>query len=120
MLHGMKNTWRGPGFGPVIVAAVTLAGAVLSAQSARPYGSGPVWWSTGQGGLLPWEEAYENPDGQVSILNRTGAVHTEGHPFFESLGRNRRACVTCHQPSNGMSVSAASLRERWSETKGRD
>jgi hypothetical protein len=120
MLHRMKNTRRGARFGPVVAVAVTFAGAVLNAQSARPYGVGPVWWNAGQGGPLPWEDAYENPDGQVSILNRSGAVHTEGHPFFESLGTNHRACVTCHQPSSGMSVAAASVRERWSETGGRD
>jgi len=97
-----------------------LGPAVLSGQSTSAYGSGPVWWNPGQGGLLPWDQAYENPDGQVGIVNRTGAVHTEDHPFFESLGTNRRACVTCHQPSSGMSVSAASLRQRWKETDGRD
>jgi cytochrome c553 len=53
-------------------------------------------------------------------MNRGGSVRTDGHPFFEALGTNGRACVTCHQPSNAMSVSAASLRERWTETEGRD
>src|SRR6185369_738519 len=52
--------------------------------------------------------------------NRTGAIRTERHPFFESLGSNGRACVTCHQPANAMSVSAASLRERWKDTQGKD
>jgi hypothetical protein len=29
--------------------------------------------------------------------------------------RNGRACVTCHQPANALSVSTATLRERWKE-----
>lgn len=105
-----------PGLAAVVVAAMTVAAGVLNAQ----YAAGPVWWNAGQGGPLTWEETYENADGLVSIANKNGAVHTEGHPFFESLGTNRRACVTCHQPSNGMSVSVERLRERWSETGGRD
>ena len=108
------------GFRAAVAAALILGPAILSGQGTSAYGSGPVWWNPGQGGLLPWDQAYENPDGQVGIVNRTGAVHTEDHPFFESLGINRRACVTCHQPSSGMSVSAASLRQRWKETDGRD
>ena len=94
--------------------------AVLSAQSPRLYGPGRVWWDAGQSDILPWDEDYDNPTGQVRILNANGAVHTGGDPFFEALGTNGRACVTCHQPSNAMSVSVASLRERWTETQGKD
>jgi len=106
-------------------SAVALAIALVTApnagaQSGRSYGPGHIWWEAGQGGALPWEETYDNPDGQVGIVNRAGAVRTEHHPFFESLGANGRACVTCHQPSNAMSVSAAALRERWKETGGKD
>ena len=101
-------------------AALALSVLTLSAQSGRSYGPGRIWWDAGQGGALPWEETYDNPDGQVGIYNRTGAIRTDRHPFFESLGSNRRACVTCHQPANAMSVSAASLRERWIDTHGKD
>lgn len=101
-------------------AALALSVLTLSAQSGRSYGPGRIWWDAGQGGALPWEETYDNPDGQVGIFNRTGAIRTDRHPFFESLGSNRRACVTCHQPANAMSVSAASLRERWIDTQGKD
>ncbi len=103
-----------------MIAFAIFAAPFVIAQRPGPYSVGPVWWNAGQGGVLPWEEEYENPDGWLSILNKGGAVHTEGHPFFESLGTNRRACVTCHQPSNGMSVTLTSLRERWIATEGRD
>src|SRR6185436_8814949 len=96
-----------------------FASAGLHAQAQRSYGP-DLWWNAGQGGFLPWKEAYENPHGLGGILNQRGSVRTDGHPFFEALGTNGRACVTCHQPSNAMSVSAASLRERWTETEGRD
>jgi cytochrome c peroxidase len=97
-------------------AALLLGAAALTAQ----YGPGRVWWDAGRGGVLPWEESYDDPDGQVGILNAKGALHTDGHPFFEPLGRNGRACVTCHQPSNAMSLGTAAIRERWRETNGKD
>jgi len=90
------------------------------AQSGRSYGPGRVWWDAGQGGALPWEESYDNPDGQVTVLNRDGVVRADRHAFFEALGRNGRACITCHQPSNAMSVSASAIRERWVATDGKD
>jgi cytochrome c peroxidase len=120
MLQRIKSSRRAVRFKLVIALGMTIGGTILNAQRPGPYGVGPVWWNAGAGGVLPWEEEYENPDGWVSILNKDGAVHTEGHPFFESLGSNHRACVTCHQPSNGMSVTPASLRDRWNETNGRD
>ncbi|SPF45557.1 conserved exported hypothetical protein [Candidatus Sulfopaludibacter sp. SbA4] len=104
----------------VALAIAVMSTQMATAQSGRSYGPGHIWWEAGQGGALPWEETYDNPDGQVGILNREGAVRTDRHPFFEALGANGRACVTCHQPSNAMSVSAAALRERWKETGGKD
>jgi cytochrome c peroxidase len=100
-----------------IIAGLALA-AALSAQ--RYGGGGRTWWSSGQGGFLGWDETFDNPDGQVGVVNKKGALRTDGHPFFESLGSNGRACITCHQPANAMSVSAASLRERWQQTRGKD
>ena len=100
--------------------ALFASAIAVHAQGGRSYGPGNVWWNSGQGGILPWEEDYDNPDGMVSIVNKNGAVRTEHHPFFEALGTNGRACVTCHQPSSAMSVSAASLKKRWAETAGKD
>jgi len=104
----------------IAAAAVILAAATaLKAQSGR-YGPGHTWWDAGQGGYFSWDESYENPDGQVNVVNKNGSVQTKDHPFFEPLGGNGRACVTCHQPANAMSVAAGSLRDRWIETGGRD
>jgi cytochrome c peroxidase len=41
-------------------------------------------------------------------------------PFFQSLGTNGRTCATCHQPSDGMSVSATSIQRRFEQTEGKD
>ncbi len=52
------------------------------------------------------------------VLNASGAIETKGHPFFEPIGTNGRACVTCHQPSDGMALSVRSIRDRWTATRG--
>ncbi len=68
------------------------------------------------------------PNGTL-FLNRAGASQTYSAtaggidltgPFFQSLGTNGRSCGTCHQPSDGMSVSATSIEARFFLTAGRD
>jgi hypothetical protein len=63
---------------------------------------------------------FENAIGRLGVLNASGPIDTAGHPFFEAIGSNERACVTCHQPANAMSVSVESIRERWRRTQGSD
>ena len=93
----------------VSLVAVVAISAVLHAQSGRSYGPDRIWWNAGSGDILPWQEEYDNADGQVGVFNANGIVRTKGHPFFEALGENGRACVTCHQPSNAMSVSPVAV-----------
>lgn len=78
------------------------------------------WWSPGDERPLPARVEYTNSLGRVGILNAAGPVQTKGHPFFEPLGTNGRACVTCHQPADGMSLSMTSIQERWQATRGAD
>ncbi len=78
------------------------------------------WWSPGDGQMLPAFIEYVNDHGRIGLVNDNGPVETKGHPFFEPLGTNGRACVTCHQPADGMSLALASIRERWSTTGGKD
>jgi hypothetical protein len=104
-----------------VFARLTAAALVSAGWLVAQYGgSGQVWWEAGWGGFLPWDAYFDDPDGQVGILNAEGAVRTDSHPFFEPLGRNGRACITCHQPANAMSLSAATIRERWQQTGGKD
>jgi len=62
--------------------------------------------------------ANENGASQTYSQN-DGGIDMTG-PFFESMGTNGRSCATCHQPSDGMSVSAASVERRFILTRGRD
>ena len=79
-----------------------------------------AWWEAGSGLRLPAEPTYDDPTGKIALLNTSGPIETKGHPFFEPLGANGRACVTCHQPADAMSVSAATLQTRWEKTGGKD
>lgn len=78
------------------------------------------WWSPGDARKVPEWIEYENESGKLGVFNAGGAFETAGHPFFEPIGANGRACVSCHQPADGMSLSLESIRERWRDTQGND
>jgi hypothetical protein len=96
-----------------------LASAVY-AQTAPSYTVANPWWLAGQGTVVPHTFDWENLTGQMRVQNQSGDVTTQNHPFFTALGSNGRACVTCHQPSNSMSVGTALLQQRWSGTQAQD
>lgn len=79
-----------------------------------------LWWSPGDGEALPALAEYENEAGRLGILNTAGAIQTRGHAFFEPMGPTGRACVSCHQPADGMSLSLESIATRWKLTGGKD
>jgi hypothetical protein len=109
-----------PGIALRILAAVALAiTAAGSAHAEQPSGASQ-WWEPGNGRTLPASVSYTNPHGRLGILNTDGAVESRGHPFFEAIGTNGRACVTCHQPADGMSLSVDTIRARWDATQGSD
>src|SRR5437764_953620 len=62
---------------------------------------------------------YLNPSGAASTYSTSGKIDLTG-PFFQSMGSNGRSCATCHQLSDGMSVSAAHIEERFLASGGRD
>jgi hypothetical protein len=63
---------------------------------------------------------FANPGGASETYSTTGGGIDETGPFFQSMGANGRSCGTCHQPSDGMSISAAGVQQRFSLTLGRD
>jgi hypothetical protein len=79
-----------------------------------------LWWDAGRGIALPPMKDYDDPFGQLRLLNKSGEVDTKGHSFFMALGANGRACITCHQPSSAMGLSLDLIRDRWAATKGKD
>jgi hypothetical protein len=104
---------------------VAAAGVVAFAGAQSDPAAGPVqphtsWIEPGSRVMLPRDLVYANPLGRLGVLNLEGPIDTRGNPFFEPLGVNGRACVTCHQPANAMSVSVETIRARWQATAGKD
>ena len=103
----------------LVAAVLVAAGSIAHAERAR--GSGDDrWWAPGEGRVFPQQLDYPNEHGSLRTLLVGGPLETKGHPFFEPMGTNGRACISCHQPADGMSLSAATARERWQVTGGRD
>ncbi len=100
-------------------AVVSLGATALLAQQAGDARSS-LWWAPGDDRPLPAYIEYANPNGRIGLVNTAGTLETDGHPFFEALGSNERGCVTCHQPADAMSLSVASIRQRWADTNGSD
>jgi cytochrome c peroxidase len=68
---------------------------------------------------LPNMLRFPNPTGFAATFSTTGSVDLQG-PFFQSLGTNGRSCSSCHQPSDGWTITPAHLRERFDATNGTD
>jgi hypothetical protein len=99
---------------------IVFGGAALTLSAQYQSSFKVTWVEPGSGAILPEFDAFDSVDGTLGVLNASGPVSTEGHPFFTALGTNGRACVNCHQPTYGMSVSVAGLLERWRSTGGKD
>ena len=104
----------------LMIAWAFAALVPIRAQSESPAQPHTAWIQAGSDVVLPPNMTFENGLGRLGVLNTSGPIDTKGHPFFEAIGSNSRACVTCHQPANAMSVSVESIRERWRITQGRD
>ena len=68
---------------------------------------------------LPNGFEFANPSGRHSTFSTAGDIDMTG-PFFQNLGTNGRRCVSCHQPSDGWTVTPESLQERFDATGGLD
>ncbi len=101
-------------------AMLLVLSGVMSLAPAKDKYAKEAWWAPGQGGVMGAAVEYPDGSGALGLLNASGAMPTDHHPFFTPLGSNGRACVSCHQPSNGMSLSVATIQRRWIQTKGHD
>lgn len=69
--------------------------------------------------LMPNMLAFPNEAGSTRTFSVDGAIDLS-NPFFQSLGENGRACVTCHQPSDGWSVTPTHIQARFDASDGLD
>ena len=70
--------------------------------------------------FLPIGMLFPNENGASQTHSTSPGGIDQTGPFFQSMGTNGRSCSTCHQPSDGMSVSATSIQRRFEFTEGKD
>jgi cytochrome c peroxidase len=93
------------------VTSAAIFGAILAPLARGADALGP------QGSVF----TVDNESGAARTISVTGLpVVADSNPFFQDLGANGRRCVTCHQPAENMSVSAAGIRARFDATDGMD
>jgi hypothetical protein len=62
---------------------------------------------------------FANPTGIAATFNTAGTIDRK-NPFFQKLGTNGRSCDTCHQASEGWTVTPQGIQERFDATRGTD
>ena len=79
----------------------------------------PLGLTLGQSGqpAVPNLAGFPDPSGVVRTFSENGNLDLKG-PFSQSLGTNGRSCATCHQPGDGMSLSAAHAQARFDASPG--
>src|SRR5580658_4728313 len=70
--------------------------------------------------FIPNGTVFLNSGGASETYSTIGGGIDETGLFFQSLGTNGRSCASCHQPSDGMSVSALDVQLRFDQTAGLD
>jgi cytochrome c peroxidase len=70
--------------------------------------------------FIPNGVFFVNAGGASETYSTIGGGIDQTGPFFQNLGTNGRTCASCHQPSDGMSVAAASIEARFLATQGQD
>ena len=95
--------------------------AGLAAASAVVQSTGDAFADTDshRNGNRPDMVPQPNASGFAATFSTTGSIDT-GNAFFQSLGTNGRSCATCHQESEGWTVTPAGIRARFHATGGTD
>lgn len=60
-----------------------------------------------------------NPGGWLQTYTASGTIDRD-NPFFAALGSNGRSCESCHQQSQGWTISAAGVQRRFQRSAGLD
>jgi hypothetical protein len=103
-----------------LLAAACQTGRAAQVEPGQAKGLEDAYWRAGEDRIFPASLSYDNALGSATTINVDGPTSTRGHPFFTALGTNGRACISCHQPSDGMSITPATLRKLWDANAERE
>jgi mono/diheme cytochrome c family protein len=104
----------GGGSGSSVTSPDTSAAAPVILSGGTSSSSGDIAHSA----ALAQPAPVPNDEGASLTVSTTGTIDTN-NPFFKPLG-NGRACVSCHQVSNGFSISPPNLLARFTSSNGTD
>jgi hypothetical protein len=62
---------------------------------------------------------FKDSQGEFATFNEAGELDLH-NPFFQPLGTNGRACVTCHQPRDAWSLTPSHIQQTFFASSGRD
>jgi len=68
---------------------------------------------------MPSMLPFANASGYAATYSTAGTIDLTG-PFFQSLGTNGRSCASCHQPSQGWTVTPQGVQARFDQSGGTD
>ncbi|HTW68155.1 MAG TPA: hypothetical protein VME17_26250 [Bryobacteraceae bacterium] len=111
MRHNIFQRRRQAGMASLLI----LAAAIVISSSVK--GQLPL---SPQQKFIPNGTSFLNPGGASQTYSTAGGGIDQTGPFFQSLGTNGRSCGSCHQPSDGLSVSALHVQLRFDQTAGLD
>jgi cytochrome c peroxidase len=77
-------------------------------------------FAAGDGLIIPQFAVFSDPSGFFATVNQAGPTVESANPFFQVLGTNGRSCVSCHQPSDAMSITPPHIQQRFDATQGTD
>jgi hypothetical protein len=93
------------------VLATTAAAVAVLLVTAAPVDAG---------GETKHQLLTPDPMGTLGTVSTAGEIIDRDNPFFQSLGTNGRACVTCHVPNAAWTITPSEVRDRFARTEGRD
>lgn len=98
------------------MGGLALAGAAVFAAT----GAGASLYGEGAAQVWKPEMEFPNASGRLGVTSLGPTFDTSQHPFFKPIGENGRACVTCHQPADAMSLSLPTIQARWAAKGAKD
>jgi cytochrome c peroxidase len=117
--HNSSNPNRLSAFVPKIRSAVRRPRARLAVVGFLLLAAAGTF-AAGDGLIIPEFAVFHDPSGSFATVNQAGPTVEASNPFFQNLGTNGRACVTCHQPGDAMSITPPHIQQRFEATKGTD
>ena len=101
---------------PAGIATLALAAPFALGACDAGIGTDPIGTETNAIGLT---STFPNSSGAHATVSANGSIDRT-NPFFQSLGTNGRACVTCHDAGAAWSITPSSVQARFNATNGTD